>query len=58
MDIEKYKYSQSMLKIAQRELGERHNKIVELGIDLACAKRNINVLLAIISIMTFGLIFN
>lgn len=58
MDIDKYKYNQSLLKIAYSELGERHNKIVELGIDLACAKRNINVLLAIIAIMTFGLIFN
>lgn len=58
MDIDQYKYNQSLLRIAQRELGERHNKIVELGIDLSCAKRNINVLLAIIAIMTFGLIFN
>ena len=57
MDIDQYKFNQSLLKIARTELKKRSDKIVDLELNLRSAKVGNNVLLFCVFILAIGMMF-
>ena len=57
MNIDQYKYNQSLLKISRLQIKDLHDRIVDLEIELANAKRGANILLIATSLLVVGFIF-